>query len=142
MGVFMGVALEPPTIQNSWIRACHLCCSPYLKTTIRYGYITQNEDNVKVATTVLFKSNGAQGDMPSQEPRQHDVDLSYGATTLSGNPDELYATIDGEELQQDLQLTENQAYAATTNIPVVSNKCTTLSAQDTDSSMLRLMMVI
>jgi hypothetical protein len=135
----MGVALEP------LIRACHLCCSPYLKTTVRWLHHTQNEDNVKVATTVLFKSNlayGAQGDMPSQEPRQHNVDLSNGATTLSENPDELYATIDGEELQQDLQLTENQAYAATTNIPVVSNKCTTLSAQDTDSSMLRLMMVI
>jgi hypothetical protein len=63
--------------------------------------------------------------VPSQGPRQHDVDLSHSA-------DELHAIIDGEELQQDLQLTENQAYAATTNIPVVSDKCTTLSAQDPD----------
>jgi hypothetical protein len=28
------------------------------------------------------------------------------------DPDELYATIDGEEPHQDMQLTENQAYTA------------------------------
>jgi hypothetical protein len=97
---------------------------------------------MKMATTESNLAYGAQGDMenstkhlPSEGPRQHDVELSRGITTSSEDPDELYDTIDGEELRQVLQLTENQAYAATTNIPVLSNQCysaTTPSAQGPD----------
>ena len=43
--------------------------------------------------------------------------LCYG-TTPSVDPDQLYATVEEEHQQQDMELTENQAYTVTPNILV------------------------
>ena len=62
----------------------------------------------------------------------------YVTTTPSVDPDQLYATVEGEYQlyatvegeyqQQDMKLTANQAYAATSNIPVEPNQCYGLNA--------------
>lgn len=48
-----------------------------------------------------------------------------GATTPD---DQLYATVQGEQQQQDMELTQNQAYVTTTNIPVEANECYGITA--------------
>ena len=42
--------------------------------------------------------------------------------------DQLCATVEGRYQQQDMKLTVNQAYAATSNIPVEPNQCYGLNA--------------
>ena len=41
----------------------------------------------------------------------------------SVEPDRLYATVDGEHQRQDMELTQNQAYITSPNIPVQPNEC-------------------
>ena len=49
---------------------------------------------------------------------------SYGTTTRSAGPDQLYATVEGEHIhqQQDTKLTQNQPCIASPNIVVESNE--------------------
>ena len=53
----------------------------------------------------------------------------YVTTTPS---DQLYVTVEREHQQQDMELTENQAYTVTPNIPVEPNQCysTTIPSVD------------
>ena len=116
--------------------------------------------NKSCATTASMKKNlayGTRGEMetsthlptPQHVHQQQDMELTanqayvvtpnipvepnqcYVITTPSVDPDQLYATMEGD---QQLELTENQAYTATPNIPVEPNQCyvTTTPSVDPD----------